>query len=103
VIPLRYDQSGYTGTDCHLKATGDRFFRFRQTSLRIYCWVGGFTKEVMDVAKIELPAWRCERCGHEWVARQEWADQPRVCPKCKSPYWNLPRKVKKDDKKEAEE
>jgi NADH pyrophosphatase NudC (nudix superfamily) len=38
-----------------------------------------------------LKGWECERCGHTWVPRDE--DQPRVCPKCKSPYWDKPRKV----------
>ena len=31
----------------------------------------------------------CERCEHEWVPRRD--GEPRVCPKCKSPYWNKPR------------
>jgi hypothetical protein len=22
--------------------------------------------------------------------------EPRVCPKCKSPYWNTPRKARKE-------
>ncbi len=34
---------------------------------------------------------RCERCGHEWVPRQK-DEEPRVCPKCKSPYWDTARK-----------
>jgi hypothetical protein len=34
---------------------------------------------------------RCERCGYEWIPREIDAE-PRVCPKCHSPYWNLPRK-----------
>ncbi len=29
---------------------------------------------------------RCYRCGHEWTQREE--DKPRICPKCKSPYWD---------------
>lgn len=28
---------------------------------------------------------------HEWVPR-DTENEPRVCPKCKSPYWNRPRK-----------
>lgn len=40
--------------------------------------------------KVQLWGYRCERCGHEWLPRQE--GEPRVCPKCKSPYWNRPRK-----------
>ena len=47
------------------------------------------------MAKIEVPGFKCERCGHIWRPRNE-TDEPRVCPKCKSPYWNKPRKVAKD-------
>jgi rubrerythrin len=35
----------------------------------------------------------CERCGHEWYPRGE--EKPRVCPKCKSPYWDRARRVPK--------
>jgi len=28
----------------------------------------------------------CKRCGHVWKARK--GSVPKVCPKCKSPYWN---------------
>jgi hypothetical protein len=35
---------------------------------------------------------RCERCSHEWVPRDSESD-PKTCPKCKSPYWDRPRKV----------
>lgn len=35
----------------------------------------------------------CSRCGHTWEPREDVAVKaPRVCPKCKSPYWNRPRK-----------
>jgi hypothetical protein len=42
-----------------------------------------------------------ERCGHVWLPKKvdskilEELDKhsPRVCPKCKNPYWNTPRKV----------
>jgi len=34
---------------------------------------------------------RCERCNHEWIPR-DVEQEPAVCPKCKSPYWNRPRK-----------
>lgn len=36
-----------------------------------------------------LKGYRCERCEHTWVPREE--SSPTVCPKCKSPYWNKPR------------
>jgi hypothetical protein len=36
---------------------------------------------------------RCERCGYEWIPRDA-SREPAVCPnrKCKSPYWNRPRR-----------
>lgn len=34
----------------------------------------------------------CKRCEHEWPSKLE---MPRVCPKCKSPYWD---KSKNDGK-----
>jgi len=37
---------------------------------------------------------RCYRCGHEWRPRS-LKPVDRVCPKCKSPYWDRPRKRKK--------
>ncbi len=44
------------------------------------------------MAKIKLTGYRCERCAHEWIPRD--TAEPKVCPKCKSPYWNTPKKVK---------
>lgn len=46
------------------------------------------------MALIQVPGYRCERCGHVWVAREdrEKGDLPIICPKCKSAYWNKPRK-----------
>jgi DNA-directed RNA polymerase subunit RPC12/RpoP len=41
---------------------------------------------------ITVMGYRCDRCGHEWVPR-DFEQEPRVCPKCKSPYWNRPRKA----------
>jgi Zn finger protein HypA/HybF involved in hydrogenase expression len=46
------------------------------------------------MVKIDVPAWKCERCEHVWVPRSMDV-VPRVCPKCKSPYWNTPRKNKR--------
>ena len=49
------------------------------------------------MTEITMKGFRCDRCGHQWVPREE--DYPRVCPKCKSPYWDKPRKMqgKKQD------
>jgi DNA-directed RNA polymerase subunit RPC12/RpoP len=31
----------------------------------------------------------CNRCGHKWTPREN--GEPKVCPNCKSPYWNKER------------
>jgi predicted Zn-ribbon and HTH transcriptional regulator len=46
----------------------------------------------MAKIKITVEGYKCERCAHEWVPRE--ANAPKVCPKCKSPYWDRPRKNK---------
>jgi len=48
------------------------------------------------MAKIKISGFRCERCSHEWVPIDR-ATEPRVCPHCKSPYWNLPRRANSKD------
>lgn len=35
---------------------------------------------------------RCERCSHEWIPRGDNENDPKVCPKCKSAYWDTPKK-----------
>ena len=40
---------------------------------------------------ISVEGFRCERCSHEWVPRNKGVE-PRVCPSCKNPYWNRPKK-----------
>ena len=46
----------------------------------------------MAKVKLTVMGYRCERCEHEWVPREE--QPPRVCPRCKSPYWDRPRQKK---------
>ena len=41
--------------------------------------------------RIELPKFTCLRCGHVWIPRKPVT--PRICPKCKSPYWDVPRRA----------
>jgi death-on-curing protein len=36
----------------------------------------------------------CLRCGHKWDQRGEEA--PKVCPSCKSPWWNIQPKLTKE-------
>src|SRR5205823_2774399 len=40
---------------------------------------------------ITVMGFRCDRCGHEWIPRKP-GDEPRVCPKCHSPWWNKPHR-----------
>ena len=41
--------------------------------------------------KVQIWGFRCSRCGHEWLPR-EGIEHPKVCPNCKSPYWDRPRR-----------
>lgn len=55
--------------------------------------------EAMLKGMVKLWGWRCGRCEHEWLPRNK-EEVPRVCPKCKSDYWNKPRKNAMPEKKE---
>ena len=46
----------------------------------------------MAKVTIAVSGWRCERCRYEWVPRSS-RQKPTICPKCKSPYWDRPRKA----------
>ena len=55
----------------------------------------GYTSRriLKKMARVKLDGYRCDRCRHEWLPRDKGQD-PKVCPKCKSPYWNTPRKLR---------
>lgn len=42
------------------------------------------------IGEITLAGYRC-RCGHEWAPRNR-DERPRVCPRCKSPKWDRPKR-----------
>lgn len=46
---------------------------------------------------------KCKRCSHEWVQRT--LNLPKVCPRCKSPYWNKERRkqIKFNKDKDSDE
>lgn len=48
-------------------------------------------KQVLVSAKKGPENMTCGRCQHRWVSR---TIDPVKCPKCKSPYWNKPRRRK---------
>lgn len=54
-----------------------------------------YTNKIMD---IELPKFKCKRCGHEWHPRKQ--EYPKCCAKCKSPYWDRDR-IKGGDNEKA--
>lgn len=39
----------------------------------------------------------CKRCGHDWKPRIK--TKPRMCPKCKSRYWDCEEQPKSGPKK----
>lgn len=49
---------------------------------------------------IKVRCFVCERCEHQWIPRVtldelksgDIKEEPIICPKCKSPYWNKPKK-----------
>jgi hypothetical protein len=41
---------------------------------------------------ITVMGYRCERCDYEWIPRANGDGEPKTCPKCRSPYWNRPRR-----------
>lgn len=48
------------------------------------------TIRVNDAASVTK--FKCLRCGHEWFSKG--GKPPRRCAKCKTPYWDKPRKEK---------
>jgi len=45
------------------------------------------------MGKTTIEAFQCDRCGHAWLPRLKIDEEPTICPKCKSPYWNKPRRI----------
>ncbi len=46
-----------------------------------------------------IQGYECLRCGHMWRPRgldpkEKNPQDPKVCPKCKSAWWNVPREKK---------
>ena len=47
------------------------------------------------MGRIKLEGYKCERCGHIWFPRkydEKTEGLPVLCPKCKSAYWNRPKR-----------
>ena len=41
---------------------------------------------------VKLKEYTCERCRHVWRQRVSGTDDPLTCAKCRSAYWNRPRR-----------
>lgn len=48
---------------------------------------------------MNLPTYKCLRCGHTWIPRKP--ERPVRCPKrgCMSPYWDRERAKPKEEEK----
>ncbi len=60
---------------------------------RAFMGVPDAKKGEKPIGMVPLTGCRC-RCGHEWLPRDP-DDKPRVCPKCKSPNWDRPKKFER--------
>jgi hypothetical protein len=44
-----------------------------------------------------LKGYKCDRCEHIWKPRSKIKEElPTIRPKCKSPYWNKPRRRRRN-------
>ena len=61
------------------------------------------TEELSDVSATMSLALtsenRCYRCGFTWKYKSKSKKMPFVCPRCKSPYWDRPRRKRKENAK----
>ena len=48
---------------------------------------------VVNNTKISKDGYRCLKCGHEWIPNSP-GKTPRVCPQCKSAWWDQPKRQK---------
>ena len=47
--------------------------------------------KIQMIKKSEPNYSNCLRCKHSWIPRVK---EPKICPRCKSPLWNVPPKIK---------
>jgi predicted RNA-binding Zn-ribbon protein involved in translation (DUF1610 family) len=54
------------------------------------------------IITFKVKGYECLRCGHRWIPRTKKTKTklpPKICPKCKSPYWDTkPRRRRKRTK-----
>ncbi len=61
-------------------------------------WCEGWDVMLVGMSlKRKIDAWVCQRCDHVWVPHATTV-KPTTCPKCRSAYWDRPRRIKKKGK-----
>lgn len=57
------------------------------------------------MAYVLIEGYMCERCNYRWSAKTGTGcrskKDPRTCPRCKTPYWNKPRRLRIPREKQA--
>ena len=57
------------------------------------------------MAYVMVEGYLCERCGYRWGTRSgtgfRTSPDPGYCPKCKTKYWNTPRRLDVPPDKQA--
>jgi DNA-directed RNA polymerase subunit RPC12/RpoP len=76
--------------DCRSPTTPELCICTNGDTLSVYkrLYTNGVTPMVLPTVKRDI--FKCTRCGHEWLPRS--VEKPERCAKCKSPYWDKPRK-----------
>ena len=65
------------------------------------------SKQNQDVTLVSLKPVRCLRCGYVWMPKVKFFNggatarmiSPVVCAKCRSPYWDTPKRLRKGGEK----
>ncbi|MGA7543615.1 MAG: hypothetical protein WBW34_11195 [Nitrososphaeraceae archaeon] len=60
------------------------------------------TSTDIEMGKVKVDAYKCERCGHVWLPREpNRYRKPIICARCNSAYWDIPRPDKQPKTKES--
>jgi hypothetical protein len=54
----------------------------------------------MPIIEIKVQGFQFERCRHKWIPNNI-KQEPEVCPRCKSVWWNIPKRKPSDTSKQS--
>jgi hypothetical protein len=74
-----------------LRGSAARTYTLREYIRKGILYNGGIEYILFGMPKVRLWGFECTRCGHQWLPRSK--EKPCVCPGCKSPYWDRPRRT----------